>query len=526
MPYPDRAPSQETATPPCVILAAGEGSRLRGTRRAVPKPCVRLRGISLAERTVAQMLAAGVEQFVVVLGCDAALVRHEFDRVAKRRPCHISFVEATDWANGNGCSAAAAAPLVGNRPFLLTMVDHILVPEMIRKLLAEPPAQGEVVLAIDQDTENVFDLPDLTKVELRGRHVAAIGKDLMVWNGGDTGLFYCSSTLFDGLARAHKQSKFSLTDGIRECIAQGLVRASDITGARWVDVDSPEAMQEAVRQIDAAMAKGAEDGFISEHLNRRLSRRLSVALSRTPLTPNHITLISFLMALLGAVGLATTDPRFWIAAGILIQISSVVDGCDGEIARIKLLHSPQGAWLDTVLDRYADMAIGLGVTLAASQLHDAAWVWPAGFVATASFVMASYVTKEFQIQFQRPYPRNVFSKFSRRDLRIFAIAVGAVLGYPFVALLAVGLLTHLVVFQTLLSGWHTSGTLRPSLTLITDKQGAHQYSIGGPSSPSNSYNGQKRAVLLTVNGLAAIEMTPQSSPIKTAATALVSDQEL
>jgi CDP-L-myo-inositol myo-inositolphosphotransferase len=208
------------------------------------------------------------------------------------------------------------------------------------------------------------------------------------------------------------------------------------------------------------MAKGGEDGFISQYINRPLSRRLSLALLRTPLTPNHITLLSFFMGLLGAVGLATTDPWFWIAGGILIQVASIVDGCDGEIARIKLLQSPQGAWLDTVLDRYSDLAIGLAVTIAASQLHDAVWVWPVGFVATASFLLASYVTKEFQIRFHRPYPDNLVNKLKRRDLRILVIAVGAAVGQPLVALLAIGLLTHLAVFQILVSAWDT--TARPS----------------------------------------------------------------
>jgi CDP-L-myo-inositol myo-inositolphosphotransferase len=355
----------------------------------------------------------------------------------------------------------AAAPLVGDSPFLLAMVDHLLPPEMIRDVLANPPAQDEIALAVDHDTENVFDLPDLTKVEVSGGCIAAIGKDLASWNAGDTGLFYCSSRLFEGLARAHEQGKFSLTDGIRECVAQGGVRAIDVTRARWLDVDTPEASQEAVRRIDAAMGKGGEDGFVAQYINRPLSRRLSVALSRTSLTPNHITLLSFFMGLLGAVGLATTDPWFWVAGGILIQIASIVDGCDGEIARIKLLQSPQGAWLDTVLDRYSDLAVGLAVTFAASQLHDAAWVWPVGFAATSSFLMASYVTKEFQIRFKRPYPNNLVNKLKRRDLRILAIAVGAALGHPFVALLAIGSLTHLAVLQVLVSGWDTTPVLRP-----------------------------------------------------------------
>ena len=452
----DRVSPEEIDTPVAVILAAGEGSRLRNGRSSLPKPLVRLRGLSIAERSVAQLLTAGVDRFVVVLGCDAALVRREFERVAKRRRCDISFVEAENWKKGNGCSAIAAGPLIGDKPFLLTMVDHLLAPDMIRDVLAEPLAPGEIALAVDHDAENVFDLPDLTKVEVSGGQIASIGKDLTTWNAGDTGLFYCSSKLFEGLERAHKQSKFSLTDGINECAAQGGVRAIDMTGRLWLDVDTPEAFQEATRRIDADMAKGGEDGFISQHINRPVSRRLSVALSRTPLTPNHITLLSFSMGLLGAVGLGTTGPWFWIAGGILIQIASIVDGCDGEIARVKLLQNPQGAWLDTVLDRYSDLAIGLAVTFAASQLHDAVWVWPAGFAATASFLMASYVTKEFQIRFHRPYPDNLVNRLKRRDLRIFVIAVGAAVGHPLVALLAIGSVTHLAVFQILVSGWDTT----------------------------------------------------------------------
>ena len=489
MPSLDRVPRRGMAAPLAVILAAGEGSRFRGVRSAVPKPLVRLRGLSIAERSIAQLLMAGVERFVVVLGCDAAAVRHEFERVARRRRCQISFVEAEDWGKGNGCSAAAAAPLVGDSPFLLTMVDHLLPPEMIRSVLAAPRAQDEIALAVDHDTENVFDLPDLTKVEVSRGRIVAIGKDLATWNAGDTGLFYCSSRLFEGLARAHERGESSLTDGVRECAARGGVRAIDVTGERWLDVDHTEALQEAVHQIDAAIAKGGADGFISQYINRPLSRRLSVALSKTPVTPNHITLASFFMGLLGAVGLATTDPWFWIAGGILIQIASIVDGCDGEIARIKLLQSPQGAWLDTVLDRYSDMAVGLAVTFAASQLHDAAWVWPAGFAATASFLMASYATKEFQIRFQRPYPNNLVNKLKRRDLRILAIAVGAALGHPLVALLAIGSLTHLAVFQIMVSGWHTTRALHPSQVPLGITGGATAGHAGGAAAVVSPISG-------------------------------------
>ena len=461
---PDRGPFGVTAPPLAVILAAGKGVRLQNGCSAISKPLVYLRGLSLAERSIAQLLAAGVERFVVVLGCEARGVRSEFERIARRRRCQIAFVVAEDWQQGNGCSAAAAKQLVGDDPFLLTMVDHLLSPEMIRQVLADPPSAHELTLAVDRDTDSVFDVSDLTKVETSNGRVTSIGKDLPKWSAADTGLFYCSSKLFDGLSRAHGQGRFSLTDGVRECIVEDRVRTIDVTGERWLDVDTPEAFREAQQRIDRGMVKDGEDGFVSQYLNRPLSRRLSVALASTPLTPNHMTTLSFLMAMLGAVGLATTIPWLWIVAGILIQIASIVDGCDGEIARIKLLQSPQGAWLDTVLDRYSDLAIGLAVTFAASQLDGAAWIWPAGFTATVSFLMASYVTKEFQIRFGHPYPSNLVDKLKRRDLRILVIAVGSVLGHPLTALLAIGCLTHLAVLRILVSGWHTRAV---SLAAVT-----------------------------------------------------------
>ena len=438
-----------------MILAAGEGSRLRSGHSSVPKPLINLRGLSIAERSVAQLLTAGVERFVVVLGSDAMLVRREFERVAKRRRCHISFVTAKNWKKGNGYSAIAAASLIGDGPFLLVMVDHLLAPEMIQNVLAESLAQDEVAIAVDYNIKNMFstvDLTkDLTKINVRKGQIVEIGKDLTVWNAGDTGLFYCSLRLFDGLARAHKQGNFSLTDGIKECMSQGGVRVIDVTGKLWFDIDTPEAFQEATRRVDATMMKRGEDGFVSQYINRPLSRRFSVILSRTSLTPNHISLLSFFMGLLGAVGLATTDPWLWVTGGIIIQIASIVDGCDGEIARIKLLQSPQGAWLDTILDRYSDLAVGFAVIFAASQMYDSVWVWPAGFIATISFLMASYVTKEFHLRFHRPYQNNFINKLKSRDLRILVVAIGAVIGQPFAALLFIGLLSHFAVFQILIT---------------------------------------------------------------------------
>ncbi|MCZ6777636.1 MAG: hypothetical protein O7F16_01600, partial [Acidobacteria bacterium] len=92
-------------------------------------------------------------------------------------------------------------------------------------------------------------------------------------------------------------------------------------------------------------------------------------------------------------------------------------------------------------------------------------------------------------RFQRPYPNNLVNKLKRRDLRILAIAVGAALGHPFVALLAIGSLTHLAVFQIMVSGWHTTRALHPS-----------QVPLGVPVGATAGHAGGATAVVSPISG--------------------------
>lgn len=437
---------------PAVILAAGEGGRLR-LAAGKPKPLVELVGLTLAERTVAQLRLAGISRFVVVLGFEADRVRREFERIAHARHCSIDFVVARDWKKGNGASAAAAASLVGDSPFLLTMVDHIVSLAAVERLLASPPSPGHIKLAVDFAKESVFDLDDATKVRLADDRITAIGKDLSAYDALDTGLFYCTPALFSAIRRGAANGHYSLSAGISECIRKQRMNAVDVTGHPWIDVDTPAAHSEAKRRIETGLGKSTEDGFVARALNRPISARLSRLLLRTRLTPNQVTVMSFSLAMMGAAALATAHAGWWIAAGVLIQLASIVDGCDGEIARAKLLHSNRGAWLDTLLDRYSDIGIGIAITFAAYSLLPSPWIWLAGTLAVISFLLASYVTKEYQLRFGRAFPDSFANRLKRRDLRLLILAVGAILGYPFVGLVVVGAMTHGVIVFLIASTW-------------------------------------------------------------------------
>lgn len=479
----EKTTGPEIGPPVAVILAAGAGRRLQRDGFREPKPLVRILGLSLGERCTAQMQAVGVNRFVVVLGNEHERVLSHFCDIQQRRSCEMTFVVAEDWRKGNGCSAEVAEQVIGERPFLLTMVDHLLSPELIRKVLASPPEPGEIVVGVDRLKEKIFDTSDLTKVLISDGRITQIGKGLEQWDAGDTGLLYCTDVLFRGLARASALGCCSLTEGILECIREGRVRAVDVSGGLWLDVDTREAHREAKRRVYVTLTKGDDDGYVSQYLNRPLSRRLSAVLAETPVTPNQISVASFVLALSAAAALATTSAGWWIVGGLLIQLASILDGCDGEIARLKFMQTPRGGWLDTILDRYADIALGLAVTFAAASLHPSPWIYLMGFVAITGFLLGSYVKKEYHVRFGRAYPNNPAERLRRRDLRLLCIAVGAVVGHPFEALLTVGSLSHLAVVWMLVSGWRTADRMQLGSDPLPHPGAKHRGRMRSPERP-------------------------------------------
>ncbi|MFX0198041.1 MAG: CDP-alcohol phosphatidyltransferase family protein, partial [Candidatus Hodarchaeota archaeon] len=104
------------------------------------------------------------------------------------------------------------------------------------------------------------------------------------------------------------------------------------------------------------------DGFISRYINRRLSFPITRALLRVApnISPNTVSFISFVIGLLGAL---LYSLEFGILGGIVVQLSSILNGCDGEIARIKSKSSHFGAFFDSILDRYADSFIIMGLVI-------------------------------------------------------------------------------------------------------------------------------------------------------------------
>ncbi|TET21291.1 MAG: hypothetical protein E3J71_10300 [Candidatus Stahlbacteria bacterium] len=446
----DKGSRQRLTVRKVVILAAGRGSRLRERKNEL-KPMRRVLGLPLLERVVLACKAAGLSDFLVVTGYKPKPMRSFLARLARKRSVDIDVVENPDWEKGNGTSLLACCRKL-TEPFVLVMGDHLFEPELLAGLLRVDSEDDSCFLAIDRRTERVFDLRGATKVASRSGCITAIGKDLESYNGIDTGVFLLTPAIFQALAKAQAKGGYGLSDGIAELAAEGRMQAYDIGERFWLDVDTPRSLREAKRHLARQVDKPSEDGFIARYLNRPLSIRLSLLLAHTPVTPNTITLISFTIALLGAWLFTRQGYLPVLFAGVLIQGSSIIDGCDGEIARLKALGSRFGAFFDTLLDRYADLAIATGITYGFWLTHPEFWVWLAGIGALSGFLLTSYAKKEYQLRFQKPPPLSFLPRLAKRDLRLFVIFLGAVVGQPFFAMLGVGVISHLAVFWILVRG--------------------------------------------------------------------------
>ncbi|MEE9277692.1 MAG: CDP-alcohol phosphatidyltransferase family protein [Dehalococcoidia bacterium] len=181
------------------------------------------------------------------------------------------------------------------------------------------------------------------------------------------------------------------------------------------------------------------DGAISRRLNRPVSRRISPRLAALPLTPNHWSWVAFGLVCAGAGAFALGAPR---AGALLTHAGSVVDGVDGEVARLQGTASEQGAFLDLVLDRMADTALLAGLSAGAGGR---ATDWLLALAAANGIVTASVAKERLSAEGVAPAELQrreaaggdwvaKLMPLGGRDGRLFAVAIAGLLRRPRLAL--------------------------------------------------------------------------------------------
>ncbi|WP_327285856.1 MULTISPECIES: DUF5941 domain-containing protein [unclassified Streptomyces] len=156
-----------------------------------------------------------------------------------------------------------------------------------------------------------------------------------------------------------------------------LVAAVPATEAERAAADAAVAAvdDEAVRLRTAVKSR---DGFFTTFFISPYSRYIARWCARRGLTPNQVTTASLITALIAA-GCAATGERWgYVAAGVLLLVSFVLDCTDGQLARYSLQYSTMGAWLDATFDRAKEYSFYAGLALGAAKNGDDVWALALG----------------------------------------------------------------------------------------------------------------------------------------------------
>lgn len=146
--------------------------------------------------------------------------------------------------------------------------------------------------------------------------------------------------------------------------------------ARKETRDAVEAVDdEAVRLRSAVKSR---DGFFTTFFISPYSRYLARWCARRGFTPNQVTTASLLTALVAAGCAATGTRGGFVAAGLLLLFSFVLDCTDGQLARYSLQYSTLGAWLDATFDRAKEYAYYAGLAIGAARGADDVWALALG----------------------------------------------------------------------------------------------------------------------------------------------------
>jgi 1L-myo-inositol 1-phosphate cytidylyltransferase / CDP-L-myo-inositol myo-inositolphosphotransferase len=131
------------------------------------------------------------------------------------------------------------------------------------------------------------------------------------------------------------------------------------------------------------------EGFMSRHFERRISLAITRRLAATSVTPNMMTLASLGVGLAGASFFLSSLPEFQVTGALLFLAHSILDGCDGELARLKFLQSRGGAILDFWGDNVVHVAVFVCIAIGWALSAGTPWPLVLGAVAALATLVSA-----------------------------------------------------------------------------------------------------------------------------------------
>ncbi|RAL20073.1 hypothetical protein DL240_18755 [Lujinxingia litoralis] len=237
-----------------LIPAAGRGARL--DRPDTPKPLVHVGGKPLLLSLLQRLEKAGIERAVVVTGFGSERVIRELTNHPDLS-LKVEFIEHRGWQQGLASTLLAAKSAIAEN-FVIAMPDHVFEQTLVHDIVQAELGEDQGVALIDRQPDQVYELEQAVKVQLKGDRVTTASRTLNDADGVDAGLFAFTPALFEALEEvlvSHEPA--SLTDALALLGERGQVRALATEGRPWHDIDTPQSLIRAEMAHRAGIRKAA-----------------------------------------------------------------------------------------------------------------------------------------------------------------------------------------------------------------------------------------------------------------------------
>jgi phosphatidylglycerophosphate synthase len=257
--------------------------------------------------------------------------------------------------------------------------------------------------------------------ELIARAMAATRRSTWTSRGASLATYYPeAATLLERLPSGSRQFP-------RDSLSDPDAAAVNLPSDGWDTINDSDGIRRAERRLFDSLRRPA-DGYLAR-LDRALSIALSRLLIRTPITPNLITGVGAVVGLAGAALLGVGASSLAVLGAIFLWVSCILDGCDGEVARLKLLSSPFGARFDVATDNVVHVATFAAIILYLHRSHpDLALAGPA--IALFAGLILSMWSMSWVTSRRSPERhigrRRIYERVASRDYVYIVVALTAV----------------------------------------------------------------------------------------------------
>ncbi|MEW6755334.1 MAG: CDP-alcohol phosphatidyltransferase family protein [Candidatus Latescibacterota bacterium] len=333
----------------------------------------RVAGLPLLDRAIRTLARAGVERLTVITPAGAPLPVTRFSR---RLGVDLRF---TTW------DAAGPGSVHPGGDVLVLLGDHVHHHASLAGLVRQ--GLGSAALAVHTSPAPPQEGPHRTVQAGSSGFGTAWRQGPASEEAISTGAFLCSGGI---LARADLSAgRGDFTAALASWTRPEPVVLRQQPTPLWRLARTRPQARAAKRMLFSLVTKSTS-GFISRHLNARLSIPTSMLLVETGISPHWVTVLLVLTTGLAAAVLVSQPQEYLrlALAGTLWQLAAVFDRCDGEIARVRLSESRFGAWFDTVTDNLAYVCGYVGLVAGMRVLHPGTALHTAlGISAVASMLL-------------------------------------------------------------------------------------------------------------------------------------------